>query len=166
MLRLFLITTALLATSATAEPIANWASSPGLSPSWRSAVEQFKTRVCVPETSDLGVPAYPGAELLSVNARGAPPECQKEERWTEIGGVILVSRSPYESIVNWYRTRLPKHREFPTHAGLIFVQANVENFEWNRDYARYPNVHVIHSLPESLTESGYTTMVEFNNHAL
>ena len=154
----------ILPISVSAEPIADWASSTKFSQKYKEALEQFKERRCIPDSSEVISPLYPKSEVFAVLNGSEKPECLPNKKWKSYGSIILLSYDDPSKIGDWYRKHLTGFSEFSFERGIIFIKGDFTEFEWNRDFPKSTNI-LIMPAREAYMKAGYQTTIEFNNVA-
>ncbi|MGE0485119.1 MAG: hypothetical protein AB7Q81_13330 [Gammaproteobacteria bacterium] len=147
-----------------AAPVAPWAPSAGLPDLMQLRLEHLVRSRCVPDTADVAWPVFPGAVLAGVAWGRVAPACRARDGWTDLGGVTLLSRASREEIAAWYAARLDGYSQYQGRRGVLFMDTSIDDFLWDRDYYKYPNV-TLTVPPADWTAAGYRTQIEFNRPA-
>lgn len=147
-----------------ARPLAPWAPLDGLDAETAKAFADHRRSRCMPEAAEVAFPVYPGAVLIALDWGRVAPACHVRDGWSDLGGVVLVTRDDPSAVAAWYADRLPDHVQYPDARGLLFIRASIEAFLWERDYHKYPNVAVRSPAP-AWAAAGYRTVIELNRPA-
>ena len=138
-----------------------WASVNGLSEELRLKMSHMRIARCLPEKSDIDLPIYPDATVISVTWGKVAPECLERDGWEDLGTIVFVSRADKNVIVDWYARELPGYLRYSGAGGTILIKKQIDNFLWERDYAKYPNITV--TLPsDGFWDAGYKSVIELN----
>lgn len=154
----------LVAVAVAAEPVAPWAPPAGLSELMQLRLEHLVRSRCVPDAGDIAWPVYPGAVLSGVAWGRMAPACEARDGWSDLGGVTLLSRAPREEIAAWYAARLDDYTRYEGSRGVLFMNLASDDFLWDRDYYKYPNI-ALTAPPAAWAAAGYRTQIEFNRPA-
>ncbi len=155
---------AALAATCPAAPLAEWAPLTGLSPQTQVRVLHLSRSRCLPDLEEIGFPVYPRAYVVAVDWGRVQPDCVLRDGWAELGSVTLVSADDEADVVAWYADRLLDTAQYPSAHGLLFIAAAIENFLWDRDYYKYPNV-MVSRVSGEWDAAGYRTRIELNRPA-
>jgi hypothetical protein len=146
---------------ASAASVIEWVPLNGLSDALKLKMSHMRIARCMPEKSDIDLPIYPDATVVSVAWGKVAPECFDRDGWEDLGAIVFASRADKNVVVEWYTRELPEHLKYEGTAGTILIKREIDNFLWERDYAKYPNVTV--TLPsDEFLNAGYRTFIELN----
>ncbi|MGR8921812.1 MAG: hypothetical protein ACU85V_19540 [Gammaproteobacteria bacterium] len=151
-------------TAAGAAPVGDWAPLAGLSDEARRELAHVRRSRCLPDSREVTFPVYPDAVVVRVDWGRVKPECRRRDGWRELGGVALVSGDDHAAVAAWYAENLVGYYQYPTASGLMFVDAVIPDFLWDRDYYKYPNVSV-NQADGQWRIAGYRTLIELNRPA-
>ena len=146
---------------ASAASAIEWVPLNGLSEALKLKMSHMRIARCIPEKSDIDLPIYPDATVISVSWGKVAPECLNRDGWDDLGAIVFASRADKTIVVEWYARELPEYLEYEGTAGTMLIKSEIDNFLWERDYAKYPNITV--TLPsDEFLDAGYRTFIELN----
>lgn len=151
----------LLAPAALAERFATWPPLDGLDKATRTHVRHLKKSRCLPERDEVTLPAYPGAVVIALDWGRVRPLCAARDGWLDLGAIDLLSKDPPATVSAWYQANLPDFRRYPGLAGDVLINAEIDNFLWDRDYYKYSNVSILPA-PAAWQAAGYRSRIELN----
>lgn len=147
--------------TAFASSVIEWVPLNGLSEALKLKMSHMRIARCIPEKSDIDLPIYPDATVISVTWGKVAPECLDRDGWEDLGAIVFASRADKNIVVEWYSRELPEYLEYEGIAGTTLIKSEIDNFLWERDYAKYPNITI--TLPsDEFLDNGYRTFIEFN----
>lgn len=164
MIRVLLLAFALGSGHAAAGPFAEWAPLTGLDAGSAKAFADLRRSRCLPAADEIAYPVYPGAVVIGVDWGRVAPACLTRDGWADLGGVVLATRDGPAEVAAWYADRLDEHVQYPDARGRLFIRARIEDFLWERDYYKYPNV-AVRPPPPAWAAAGYRTVIELNRPA-
>ncbi|MCP5200498.1 MAG: hypothetical protein H6977_10835 [Gammaproteobacteria bacterium] len=154
----------LVATACPARPVAPWASPEGLPELMQLRLEHLVRSRCVPQAKEVAWPVYPGAVLAGVAWGRVKPACVARDGWADLGGVTLLSRASPAEVAAWYAAQLDGYERYEGRRGVLFMDTAIDDFLWDRDYYKYPNI-ALTVPPPDWAAAGYRTRIEFNRPA-
>lgn len=141
-----------------------WAPLAGLDQPSRLRHEHLRRARCLPRGDDVTVPAYPDAVVIDLAWGRTAPACRARKGWQQLGAVALASADPPATVLAWYGERLGDYRRYEAAGRTIFIRAAIDDFLWERDYHKYPNI-VVAQAPPPWLDAGYRTTIELNRPA-
>jgi hypothetical protein len=142
-------------------PAASWVSIEGLSPKAELQIRHLRAARCIPDNSDIDLPIYPDASIISIDWGLVAPSCSQRDGWEELGALVMVSRANKYAVVKWYARELPQYSQYDGEVGTIFINRRIDNFLWERDYAKYSNITIMQS-SNDFRDAGYSSFIELN----
>ena len=92
------------------------------------------------------------------------PGCRARKGWQQLGAIGLASADPLATVLAWYVERLGDYRRYESAGRTIFIRATIDDFLWERDYHKYPNI-VVAQASAPWADAGYRTTIELNRPA-
>jgi len=154
----------LSAVAVPARPLAEWAPLDGLDDVAAKRHADHRRSRCLPASDEVVYPVYPGALVLELDWGRVAPGCHTRDGWSDLGGVVLITRDEASRVAAWYADRLDEHAQYSDARGRLFIRARIDAFLWERDYHKYPNV-AVRSPPAPWAAAGYRTVIELNRPA-
>lgn len=150
--------------AAQARPLAEWAPLDGLDDVTAKQHADHRRSRCLPASEEVVYPVYPGARIVELDWGRVAPGCLTRDGWSDLGGVVLVTRDDASRVAAWYADRLDEHAQYTDARGRLFIRARIDAFLWERDYHKYPNV-AVRPPPPPWAAAGYRTVIELNRPA-
>jgi len=162
--RLLAVLLSLPVLAAQARPLAEWAPLDGLDDVTAKRHADHRRSRCLPAREEVVYPVYPGAQVVELDWGRVAPGCITRDGWSDLGGVVLVTRDDPDRVAAWYADRLEEHSQYSDARGRLFIRAHIDAFLWERDYYKYPNV-AVRTPPPPWAAAGYRTVIELNRPA-
>ncbi len=138
-----------------------WVPLDGLSEPLKLEMSHMRIARCIPDKSDIELPIYPDATVISVTWGKVAPQCLRRDGWEDLGAIVFASRTDKNSVAEWYASELPEYFRYSGAVGTILIKNEVDNFLWERDYAKYSNITI--TLPsDEFWDAGYRSFIELN----
>ena len=158
-----LVLIALIGT-AQAAAVGQWAPLTGLSPAAKIRLQHLRESRCLPEAAELALPIYPHAVVIGIDWGRVKPPCNQRDGWRDLGGLTLASADNEAEVAAWYADHLDNFAQYVSARDLLFIQAHIADFLWERDYYKYPNIAIMRARGE-WDAAGYRTIIELNRPA-
>jgi hypothetical protein len=147
--------------AASANSDIDWVPLDGLSEALKLEMKHMRIARCLPESSDVDLPIYPDATVISVTWGKVAPQCLQRDGWDDLGAIVFASRADKNIVVEWYARELPKYLKYREAVGTILIKNEIDDFLWERDYAKYSNITI--TLPsDEFWDAGYRSFIELN----
>ncbi len=153
---------AMIFSNCTAEPIAEWISDEGFSLKIKSGLEQYRTRICLPDSNDFQFPIYPNAEVFGVIFGREKPNCKPRSEWEYTSAsASLLSKDDYEIVIKWYESQAIGYHSFSWNDRIAFVADTISKSEYDENH-QYISSIVISRAGHSFLNAGYKTSISLN----
>lgn len=141
-----------------------WAPLAGLPQLTRTALVHQQMARCLPQPADVKAPVYPHAVVIDLGWPRTQPECQLRDGWQQLGQVVLISADSRDEVLRWYTEALAGYSSYGDEHGTLFINTQIDDFLWERDYHKHPNV-ALRPVDDAWREAGYQVRIELNRPA-